>query len=591
MASEDKRFFRHRGVDLFGLGRAVLSLGRLGGGSTITQQLAKNVALSHSRTLTRKAVELVLAMQIERKLRKREILEAYMNSVYWGHGVWGIAGAAAVYFRKKPAELAVEEAALLAAILPAPEHLSPFRNPEGALRARASVLQRMLLAGYISPDLARKVAARGLPKSMSHGLVSGEPERPGAGAGAVNSPTKSGVPFRAPFFVAEVLYQLRDLLNDNEVLRKGGLQIHTTLDLALQERAEQILQEDGKTLRLGEDKGEAALVAMEPTTGAVRVLVGGRSYMKSTYNRAMLARSVLPLPFIRHPIQPNAIARPSIPASLPLLSLEPRMMRKPDSFSMMMMMMVMMMTTMMMMMVVVIVFRAGGFLVIRRQPGSAFKPIVYLAALATGLVTPRTEVEDEEVVFRKKEGGAEPGWLAISKKDQARMQAERRLERRRTREQCAREIRRLQERDVRAQQQHGEDTQEVRRKLVQAQRRIAEYESEMDEERARKKGPAYIEGLLAEAAALEDKLLDLEDNPPGPDPAIAEMEAFLAETADSADLKDPSESDNEQDYMPQNYNRKYAGANTRHRPILSVSLSLCLSLSLSSQRQGNWFSC
>ena len=129
------------------------------------------------------------------------------------------------------------------------------------------------------------------------------------------------MPFRAPFFVAEVLYQLRGLLSDEDVLRKGGLQIHTTLDLALQERAEEILKEDGKTLRLGEDKGESALVAMEPTTGAVRVLVGGRSYVKSPYNRAMLAR---------------------------------------------------------------------------RQPGSAFKPIVYLAALETGLVTPRTEVEDEE---------------------------------------------------------------------------------------------------------------------------------------------------------------------------------------------------
>ena len=114
MASEDKRFFRHRGVDVFGLARAILSLGRLGGGSTITQQLAKNVALSHSRTLTRKAVELVLAMSIETKMNKRAILEAYLNSVYWGHGLWGIAGASAVYFRKKPSELKLGEAALLA---------------------------------------------------------------------------------------------------------------------------------------------------------------------------------------------------------------------------------------------------------------------------------------------------------------------------------------------------------------------------------------------------------------------------------------------------------------------------------------------
>ena len=140
VASEDHRFFSHKGIDLFGIGRAVLSLGKRGGGSTITQQLAKNVALSHSRTLTRKFVEVFLAVRIERKMRKRNILEAYLNTVYWGHGLWGIAGAAAVYFRKKPADLNLEEAALLAGILPAPEHLSPFRNPKGKEKIKGNML-------------------------------------------------------------------------------------------------------------------------------------------------------------------------------------------------------------------------------------------------------------------------------------------------------------------------------------------------------------------------------------------------------------------------------------------------------------------
>ena len=479
VASEDKRFFRHRGVDVFGLARAILSLGRLGGGSTITQQLAKNVALSHSRTLTRKAVELVLAMSIETKMNKRAILEAYLNSVYWGHGLWGIAGASAVYFRKKPSELKLGEAALLAGILPAPEHLSPFRNPEGALRARASVLQRMLSAGYITEEQALKAASRGLPESMSHGLV------PNSDGSLEDSPTKSGVPFRAPFFVAEVLYQLRDLLRDNDVLRKGGLQIHTTLDLALQERAEQILQDDGKTRLLGEDKGESALVAMEPTTGAVRVLVGGRSYAKSPYNRAMLAR---------------------------------------------------------------------------RQPGSAFKPIVYLAALATGLVTPKTEVEDEEIVFRR--DGA--SWLAISKKEKKRLLLENKRERKLQKEECKVEIKKLREKDEKDLKNHEDSKARVRKKLMDTQKRIAEYESSMDSGRE-----SYFESLLSKSSNLEEELLELEEYSPGADPVIEELQHFIEES----DTEEESDSDREEDYRPQNYNRKYRGVVTL-RQSLAQSLNV-----------------
>ena len=498
VASEDKRFFRHRGIDLFGIGRAVLSLGSKGGGSTITQQLAKNVALSHSRTLTRKAVELILAVKIERKMKKRAILEAYLNSVYWGHGLWGIAGASAVYFRKKPSELNLGEAALLAGILPAPEHLSPFRNPEAALRARASVLQRMIACGYITEAQGLRATARGLPDSIYHGGVS-PGAGPESGAAELGSPTRSGVPFRAPFFVAEVLYQLRGLLSDEDVLRKGGLQIHTTLDLALQERAEEILKEDGKTLRLGEDKGESALVAMEPTTGAVRVLVGGRSYVKSPYNRAMLAR---------------------------------------------------------------------------RQPGSAFKPIVYLAALETGLVTPRTEVEDEEVVFRRKPGG-DKGWTAVSRKDEARLAVEKRAARDQARRQGAAQIKRLREKDERLFKANEDAKAKVRRKLKDIQKRIADYESGCIV-----KKQSYIDSLLEESTLLEDSLVRLYEQEPEADPRIGELEEFLAAPETETESEGEAADFAETDYQPQNYNRK-------HRGVVTLRQSLADSLNVPTVKLAN----
>ena len=518
VASEDKRFFDHNGIDFFGIARAVLSLGGRGGGSTITQQLAKNVALNPSRTVTRKVVELFLALGIERKMRKRSILEAYLNTVYWGHGVWGVAGASAVYFRKKPRDLNLEEASLLAGILPAPEHLSPYRNPKGCLRARASVLRRMLACGYITDGEFDQVASKKqLPRSMltqGGGLLDGGRETQGGGG-----PAAIGVPFRAPYFVAEVLYQLRGLFTDGEVLHRGGLQVHTTVDLALQEHAERILQEDGARMRLGEDKGEAALVAMDPHSGAVRVLVGGRSYAKSPYNRAMLAL---------------------------------------------------------------------------RQPGSAFKPIVYLAALATGLVTPRTEVEDEEIVFRR-EGDQEGGWTAISKKDRALRVLERREEREKEREEAGRRAQRLRMDHERTLRSHREAAERCRRRLQATQRRIAEYEGGKI---VRKQ--SYFDSLLEESSLLEEELLRLEESVPTPSPEIPQLErrsmvrtpapaeaqasrrsrilgrpAPRPHSSSSAEEEEEDEevSDREGDYCPQNYSREYRGVVTL-RQSLAGSLNV-----------------
>eukprot|EP00899_Mesostigma_viride_P007393 jgi/Mesvir1/16655/Mv10192-RA.2 len=308
--------------------RAVLSLGRQGGGSTVTQQLVKNLLLSSERSLTRKLVEMVLALALERKLTKPQLLEAYLNNVYWGHGVYGIASASAAYFGKKPGELELGEAAMLAAMLPAPELLSPLRNRQVALRGRDVVLHRMADAGYIGRDRLDDELAKDLPSSLpcagDAAATCGAPSglQQGYQPRLLGVPLPGGAPYRAPFFVSEVLWRLQDLCGPELLRAAGGLHIHTTLDLGLQEQAERLLLEDG--LAGGSDAGEAALVAMEPLTGAVRVLVGGRDYSASSYNRAILAK---------------------------------------------------------------------------RSPGSAFKPFVYLAALAAGTVSETTELEDEPVIF------------------------------------------------------------------------------------------------------------------------------------------------------------------------------------------------
>eukprot|EP00898_Chlorokybus_atmophyticus_P000982 jgi/Chlat1/1885/Chrsp145S08694 len=316
VASEDRRFWSHKGVDIRGLARAVISAGRQGGGSTVTQQLVKNMLLSHDRTISRKLVEVVLAIGLEQRMKKPQILEMYLNNVYWGHGITGIAGAASGYFKKKPSQLTLGESAMLAGLLPAPELLSPFRNPQGALQARHGVLQSMVQSGYITEKEADNEDLAGLPESLNLAM------NPGARAhGSVLMAPPGAAPYRAPFFVGEVLYQLKHLCGDDAVRSGGGLKIQTTVDLSLQEYAEGLLAEDRSRSNFA---GEAALVALEPATGAVRVMVGGRDYSSSPYNRAVLAQ---------------------------------------------------------------------------RSPGSAFKPFVYLAALALGIATPDTELDDEPVVF------------------------------------------------------------------------------------------------------------------------------------------------------------------------------------------------
>lgn len=190
----------------------MVSLGNAGGGSTITQQVVKNVLLTHERSVTRKAVEIVLAIVssapspllaapaegdernpavillqvLETQLRKPQVLEQYLNRVYWGHGAYGISAASATYFGKKPGQLNASEAALLASLLPAPELFSPFRKPELADRMRVQVLRTMQKCGYLNKEDADRWIAEGLPASLTARTQPSRqgpfPGRPWAGA-------------------------------------------------------------------------------------------------------------------------------------------------------------------------------------------------------------------------------------------------------------------------------------------------------------------------------------------------------------------------------------------------------------------------
>ncbi|KAJ0976012.1 hypothetical protein J5N97_017977 [Dioscorea zingiberensis] len=176
MASEDRRFFYHFGVDPYGVGRAVVFYPNGGGGSTITQQLVKNVFLTHERKMSRKFIEGILSLIVERRLSKWRILYSYLNKMYWGHGKFGIESASHFYFGKHPSLLNIGESALLAGILPAPESFSPFTNPKKGKYSQARVLRRMVAAGFLDLDTALKIVSQPLslradgpePANMEH---------------------------------------------------------------------------------------------------------------------------------------------------------------------------------------------------------------------------------------------------------------------------------------------------------------------------------------------------------------------------------------------------------------------------------------
>ncbi|MGD2133245.1 MAG: PBP1A family penicillin-binding protein [Maricaulaceae bacterium] len=263
LAVEDRRFYEHHGLDLRGMARAAWANLRAGrvvqGGSTLTQQLAKNLFLDSERTLTRKAKEITLALWIDQNYDKDRILEVYLNRVYFGSGAWGIEAAAQRYFGKSASEVTLGEAALLAGLLKAPSRYSPINDVERA-EARASVvLEVMYEAGAITE--AERDAAFAEPV---HVMLDAEP-------------------MHAGYFVDWAVAEARE--------RTGGitrdLVIHTTLDDPAQLAAEASVAE---VLGRAESRaaGEAALVALDGD-GAVRAMVGGRSYTESQFNRATQA--------------------------------------------------------------------------------------------------------------------------------------------------------------------------------------------------------------------------------------------------------------------------------------------------------------
>ncbi|XP_020584609.1 uncharacterized protein LOC110027492 isoform X2 [Phalaenopsis equestris] len=162
LASEDRRFFYHFGFDPFGIGRAVVFYPNGGGGSTITQQLAKNIFLTSERKISRKIVEGILSLILERKFSKWEILYAYLNKMYWGHGNYGIEAASSFYFGKHPSMLHVGESALLSGILPGPESLNPISNPKKGKDSQARALRRMVDVGFLDLEIALDIVKQPL---------------------------------------------------------------------------------------------------------------------------------------------------------------------------------------------------------------------------------------------------------------------------------------------------------------------------------------------------------------------------------------------------------------------------------------------
>ena len=293
IAIEDRRFYSHWGVDPVGIARAavtnVMHRGVSQGGSTLTQQLAKNLFLSEERTLKRKLQEVELALWLERKHSKAEILELYLNRVYFGSGAYGVEAAAQRYFGKSAKQVTLAEAAMLAGLVKSPSRLAPNRNPEGAEKRAQIVLAAMADADFITQQQAQTTIAK-----PSYAV------KP-VGAGTINYVAD---------WIGEVLDDLVGQIDQSIV-------VETSIDPKLQSVAETAVIDELAAKSVKFNVSQGALVAMTPD-GWVRAMVGGRNYAESQYNRAVTAK---------------------------------------------------------------------------RQPGSAFKPFIYLTAIETGL-TPDTIRQD-----------------------------------------------------------------------------------------------------------------------------------------------------------------------------------------------------
>jgi len=293
LATEDRSFYDHWGVDLWGIARATVNnamrLHALQGGSTITQQLARNLFLTHERTLTRKLKEVALAIELERDYSKDQILEMYFNQIYFGEGAYGVEAAARTFFDKPIQRLTLPECALLAGIPANPSLYSPRRRARAALARRAKVLRNMLETRAVTQVEFDR--AMGEPLGVTAARWSND---------------------RAPYFVELVRLRLDERYGSNAVY-EGGLKVWTTLDMDLQQIAERALDRQmsdieaqlkprytraGFSPRQAPVTGtqqntpylQAAFVALDTRTGCVRALIGGRDWNQSNFNRAVQAQ-------------------------------------------------------------------------------------------------------------------------------------------------------------------------------------------------------------------------------------------------------------------------------------------------------------
>ena len=293
LSTEDRNFYQHWGVDLWGVGRAVVTdvmhMRRAQGGSTITQQLARNLFNMYEKSFTRKLKELVLAIDLERAYSKDQILEMYFNQIYFGEGAYGVEAAAKTYYGKPLRELTLPECALIAGIPANPSLYSPRRRPQAALARRSKVLRNMLATGAI-----------------------GQVEFDRAAAAPLGVTTIRYSNDRAAYFVEMVRLYLDEKHGSNAVY-EGGLKVYTTVDMDLQlltekalERHLTSLEKDLRAKRTREAYSAAvaagttpaggrtpylqgAVVAIDPKNGAIRALVGGRDWNESNFNRATQA--------------------------------------------------------------------------------------------------------------------------------------------------------------------------------------------------------------------------------------------------------------------------------------------------------------
>ncbi len=260
IAIEDSNFYQHYGISIRGIIRALIENikeGRIAqGGSTITQQLAVNTFLTREESLSRKIQDALLALQIERTFTKNEILEMYLNLIYFGHGAHGIASASELYFSKPASELSLAESALIAGIPRRPNYYSPFNNIEASLNRKNVILKRMFNLGYINENEYNQ--AKEVKIEFNHNRDDLEV---------------------APYFSSYIRTKLLEQYGVNMVF-KGGLKIYTTLDLELQKKAEDAFLKSNK---------EGAIIAIEPQTGHIKAMVGGKNYEESEFNRATQA--------------------------------------------------------------------------------------------------------------------------------------------------------------------------------------------------------------------------------------------------------------------------------------------------------------